>query len=381
MVNYKFIQSKNSHTLSERFEWLDGLRGCVILFVVLFHSSQVFPKDALLRSFFSFVQYGVQLFFVVSALTCILTLKNNQIADWYIRRFVRIALIYYVGILLYYPIFYLEAMMGVKSYEFSEPYNIIANILFIHGWIPSANNNVVPGGWSIAVEMNFYLIAPLIIFLAFKIKKWIAWLNFFIVIFFLSLNQIYNSPVVNNSYEYFWPINQLPVFFAVMGIYYFYNYYSTFRFWKNYDPNYIKIIIGLLFIFIAIYLGAYSNINHVITPTLIGCGFFIFIAGLGCYRKILELNILIYLGRISFSLYIVHFAFEHGIRFLLHIFERSYEVNFIGYLFSIFLILILSIISAHIIHIKIEGKYSVLSRKLINFKNNLLHSKLESKSE
>lgn len=373
--------SKTSYAHSKRYEWLDGLRGCAILFVVLFHSTQVLPKDTLLRSFFSFGQYGVQLFFVVSTLTCILTLKNTPIVDWYIRRFVRISLIYYFGMLLYYPIFYLEAMMGVKSDEFSKLYNIISNILFIHGWVPTANNNVVPGGWSIAVEMNFYLIAPFFIFLTFKIKKWIVWLNFFIVIFLLSLNQIYNSPVSNNSYEYFWPVNQLPVFFAVMGIYYFYNYYSSFRFFENHNPHYIKIMIGLLFIFIAIYLGVYGNINHVIAPTLIGCGFFIFIAGLGCFRKTLELNVLIYLGRISFSLYIVHFAFEHGIRFLLHSFEKSYDINLIGYLLSIFLILILSIISAHIIHVKIEGKYLVLSKKIINFKDNLFYSKVGNKSE
>ncbi|WP_151764720.1 acyltransferase family protein, partial [Acinetobacter soli] len=210
--------SKSYTKINKRFDWLDGVRGCAILFVVIFHSVEVLPKDSLLRYFFSFGQYGVQLFFVVSALTCVLTLKKNKIIDWYIRRFIRIALIYYIGIIIYYPIFKLEAIIGVKSDEFSNLKNIVANIFFIHGWVPSANNNVVPGGWSIAVEMNFYLIAPFIVLLGSKTKYGVIILNIFLILSLLLFNYIYNFPVVNNSFEYFWPINQLPVFFIVIAL-------------------------------------------------------------------------------------------------------------------------------------------------------------------
>ena len=32
----------------------------------------------------------------------------------------------------------------------------LANVLFIHSWVPSAQNTVVPGGWSIGVEAASY---------------------------------------------------------------------------------------------------------------------------------------------------------------------------------------------------------------------------------
>lgn len=32
--------------------------------------------------------------------------------------------------------------------------------LFVHGFHPQSINSVVPGGWSIAVEMTFYAVFP-----------------------------------------------------------------------------------------------------------------------------------------------------------------------------------------------------------------------------
>jgi peptidoglycan/LPS O-acetylase OafA/YrhL len=37
---------------------------------------------------------------------------------------------------------------------------VLSTVFFIHGWSPTTINSVVPGGWSIAVEMNFYLLVP-----------------------------------------------------------------------------------------------------------------------------------------------------------------------------------------------------------------------------
>ena len=39
---------------------------------------------------------------------------------------------------------------------------MLLNLSFLHGWFPTAINSVVPGGWSVGVEMMFYLLVPLI---------------------------------------------------------------------------------------------------------------------------------------------------------------------------------------------------------------------------
>ena len=41
-------------------------------------------------------------------------------------------------------------------------WHVLLTALFLHGWHPETINTVVPGGWSIAVEMSFYLFVPLL---------------------------------------------------------------------------------------------------------------------------------------------------------------------------------------------------------------------------
>jgi peptidoglycan/LPS O-acetylase OafA/YrhL len=71
---------------------------------------------------------------------------------------------YYVGILLYnFHNGYLGRTLAVWTGQHSVKLtSISANILLIHGLIPSACNNVVPGGWSIGTEVIFYCLFPMI---------------------------------------------------------------------------------------------------------------------------------------------------------------------------------------------------------------------------
>jgi peptidoglycan/LPS O-acetylase OafA/YrhL len=38
----------------------------------------------------------------------------------------------------------------------------VATALFVHGFHPQSINSVAPGGWSIAIEMTFYAVFPLL---------------------------------------------------------------------------------------------------------------------------------------------------------------------------------------------------------------------------
>src|SRR5262249_28116001 len=107
---------------------------------------------------------GVQLFFVVSALSLTLSWQARQpsnigdVRDYLLRRFFRVAPMFYFGICLYLALFgwrpreFVPEVIGVPD--------VALTAVFLHGWWPTALNSVVPGGWSVACEAMFYLMLP-----------------------------------------------------------------------------------------------------------------------------------------------------------------------------------------------------------------------------
>src|SRR5947209_6454020 len=85
--------------------YIDILRGIAIFGVIAVHSHQYITGLSWVISWvFNYGQLGVQLFFVASAVTLCLSMngrKENSSHNFYIRRFFRIAPLYYFGIPLY----------------------------------------------------------------------------------------------------------------------------------------------------------------------------------------------------------------------------------------------------------------------------------------
>jgi peptidoglycan/LPS O-acetylase OafA/YrhL len=154
----------------KKFRYIDSLRGFAILGVLFIHAG--FSSAAYPKSWYNLInsgQYGVQLFFVTSAFTLFLSLHQREkdylsSREFFIRRFFRIAPMYYVGI-LYYTferfIGFSYLLTGTPRYPIPVD-ALISNIFFVHGVHPLWLNGYVPGGWSITVEMTFYLFVPLL---------------------------------------------------------------------------------------------------------------------------------------------------------------------------------------------------------------------------
>jgi peptidoglycan/LPS O-acetylase OafA/YrhL len=149
------------------FAFVDALRGYAILAVVMIHSAAaVLTMDGMLRNVTSAGIYGVQLFFVVSAFTLFWSLQTRikvdrkPIAAFFVRRFFRIAPLFWTGLLFYlwhpgkWRAYFAPAGIGWP--------HIATTFLFVHGWYPSTISSIVPGGWSIGAEAMFYLCIPLL---------------------------------------------------------------------------------------------------------------------------------------------------------------------------------------------------------------------------
>ena len=150
-----------------KYKFIDSIRGIAFLGVFACHAASHLThmgcSQGVIRLFYQ-GGVGVQLFFIASALTLMLSLDARSsggvhvLRNFFIRRYFRIAPLFYVG-----AIFYAAVFGGNADGRVPKPLTIgsfLSTMTFTHGWNPRWINQVLPGGWSIAVEMTFYLMVP-----------------------------------------------------------------------------------------------------------------------------------------------------------------------------------------------------------------------------
>jgi peptidoglycan/LPS O-acetylase OafA/YrhL len=310
---------------AQRLDYMNVARGCAILMIIFVHTAQAVSG---LSSFASMLaqygQFGVQLFFMVSAYTlCLSTESRAQeskpVFFFYIRRFFRIAPLYYFAILVYFLFFafkkfYLEG--NVYSFDPYSIGNVLANVFFIHGFVPSANNNIVPGGWSIGTEIAFYLIFPFLF--AFlkrgnmpRVKKVIIAIIVafvFNLLFQLLANKYSSIGLDSSDFLYFNIINQISVFLFGILIHFLSNDAKK---WEARIPVSYLVVLASGFSLLVLYiLNSSMPLARAMTSTIFGLSCFFFMLHL---KKINAGNIFFSrIGICSFSMYIFHFIFAWG---------------------------------------------------------------------
>ena len=190
-------------TSEPRGREIDGLRGVAILSVVGFHLL-AFPLSSLLSKIgmwgiASLLPYGVDLFFVISGYligTILLRIDGRSgISAFYIRRILRIWPLYYLLLFLVYSILPDKSMFSsVPRWTF---FFFIPNLWEWHGvW---AHQALAPL-WSIAIEEQFYLFAP-ILFSILNKKQITILLVFYVVLSpILRWILLYNTEIDIRSF-------------------------------------------------------------------------------------------------------------------------------------------------------------------------------------
>ncbi len=321
----------------------------------------------LFNSFIHLGPRGVQLFYIASAFTLFYSFdfrKENEKRpnrNFFIRRFFRIAPLFYLSIFYYLfqngfgPRYWLGDANEVTGA------NIISNLFFINGFNPYWINSIVPGGWSIAVEMSFYACIP---FLFSKIKHLNHAFLFFVFTLILSSfsNWYLESHVLISDkrlwidYLYFYFPSQLPVF--ALGIMLYFLIIKKEQLWQ--------INIWYVLLFAATIAVHYFNVEITIMPShiLYSIGFMFIALLMGKYHiKILVNRLTVFIGSISFGLYLVHFA-------ALNLLEKFNLLNLLGtgtsnYLFRYLSVLAISIAMASFLYKYIEQPMQKFGKKWI----------------
>ncbi|NDW08104.1 acyltransferase [Dysgonomonas sp. 520] len=292
----------------KKYEYIDSLRGIAILMVLLIHNggygSSLHDISPLLDKIRLAGRYGVQLFFLVSAYTLMLShqsryVENKSTRNFFIRRLFRIVPIYYIALVIYAFDSFLIASnydVVVNFKEISLP-DIIRNLFFLNNFYINMPF-YVPGGWSIVAEITFYLLLPVI-------YKYITNLNKALLLFIVSvaISLVFSVLVINiypntNTLFISFP-TQFPVF--ILGIVLFFIVSQ-----KNISVNKWLIVALVIGTPIYIYFIPTENVSDCLRASLILFLFF-YIVHKKQYRVVVN-PFLSFVGKISFSMYLIHFG-------------------------------------------------------------------------
>lgn len=290
-----------------RLEFLDALRGLAAVWVVLFHVNVTLKVLMKLTGatpdwgwFTKFGLIGVMLFFVVSAFSLTYTMQlhsDRSAAAFYIRRLFRIA-----------PLFFALVIFHLwRDPSQLQLLVLLANASFVFNLFPAYHESVVWGGWTIGVEMIFYLMFPLIYrFVDDTWKAVVVVVACFVIAWIGTILLDHFSPA-NYSYKIFAIF--LPVFTAGM---------LAFQVSASLKHHEHRTTLGVALIALAlISLTAFLNywdtvFDHVLffdrwalaEQALI---FSTFLIGLMLAPVAVFVNrVTIFLGKISYSLYLIH---------------------------------------------------------------------------
>ena len=274
--------------MKRRYSELDAIRGVAVIMVLLYHYTirygDIYEHSIEPLFHFEFGHYGVQLFFMVSGFVIFLTLnKTNYAIDFIISRFSRLYPAYWFAVLL---TFLAVTLFSLKGRENSLGEAII-NLTMLQKWLGVSDVDGVY--WTLIVELTFYLIM-LLLFINKQLKniEYIAiiWLTIIII---APITEFMFSITIHWTIKLLFLLKYGNLFIA--GI----MFYKIMHQAKN--IHYIILAIALVSEF------------HLYGTTLglfVSAYFLMFLLFVKGYLALLAQRPLIFLGTISYSLYLIH---------------------------------------------------------------------------
>ncbi len=287
---------------TKRLDGIEILRGFAASAVVFFHvwalagfqNSSKFIDEVV-----SYFGMAVPLFYALSAFSLLYGYEKKIfdefiIKKFYIRRFFRLAPLFYCMLIIY--LIFLYTTYGVK-YDLS---NILANLTFTFSFVPAQQESIVWAGWSVGIEWIFYFIFPLFVIVTRSV--W-ALVITFVIFSIISINY----PNLTNSLTAISPsINYINILKHIM---FFLSGAIAFRliFLAEYIKLNFRWIKKIEIVCICIAVSLFPVFEKFVPYELLQSIFFIillFWAIIG-YSKLFNNRLTRFLGRISYSLYLL----------------------------------------------------------------------------
>ena len=302
---------------AERLEGLDSLRAYAASSIIVFH--MVWLAHVELPRGLTFARYylafGVPLFFVVSAFSLAFGYMQklrslSDIAVFYIRRFARIAPLFYCMLIF-------QLLLAFFTYHMTKNASeVFASLTFTFNFVPRYVDGIVPASWSIGVEMVFYFLFPVILVFARNIIGSIFVLVLSLFVAGQSYMDFTAAKELNPSFIYHGFLSAIPFFaFGIL----FYHLFAFLRRTTQTGAQHARLIwawaltatgaglLVLIMFYSPFYLYFWKFGLRVIWDSTWSIPFGLICVGLALHPiGLLSNRVTSYLGKISFSLYLTH---------------------------------------------------------------------------
>jgi peptidoglycan/LPS O-acetylase OafA/YrhL len=289
-----------------RLEELDSLRGLAAISVLIFHYFYLFNN--LYKHPFNIPDWieaghmGVPLFFMISGFVIFMSVSNQASPLGFIwSRWSRLFPVYWAAVLLTSSI---VSIFGLENKELLL-HEVLLNLTMVQSLlgVPNADDSY----WTLLLELFFYFWI-LMLLICKQLKNIEKWLLFWIS---MAGGVTFAAEILGLSIS--WKLERLflteYIYFFASGIC-FYLIYTN----KNTNLSYVILVLSVVFIFVI----SAHNQKHFLSIFICYGTFTLFILNKLSFLKIKPL---VFLGSISYSLYLVH----QNIGYV--IINKSYEYN------------------------------------------------------
>lgn len=283
---------------------LDALRGFAAIAIAVYHSNALLSLQKW-PAYTGYLSMAVQLFFALSAFSLCVGYQNiladkRKVSEYALRRYLRIA-----------PLFYLMMIWALSriiynGWNIPDLKLIIINLTFLFPFFPGAHESLVSAGWSLGIEMLFYVLFPFIIAIVTDVRRAILCFVGGIFVQCICGYWLYKLGLTSNFHWMAFPVQ---LGFFLVGILVYQGYRNVPGAWDR-----SKLAWGILIAVVALlYIGIASGIFELrfdgwpgMRPA-IGYLLATLIFAFAIHPFPIFVNrVTVYLGEISYGVYLIH---------------------------------------------------------------------------
>ncbi len=292
--------------------------------------------------------FGVSIFFIISGFILSLPFakahfnntsdkKNISLKRYYLRRLIRLEPPYIIALI----IFFIGNVWVLHKYSFEELLpHFFASAFYLHNTIYGSFSYVLPIAWSLEVEVQFYLLAPLLCCIYLIRSKYLRWAIFIALI------------IASGIYNYQFIMGTVVKFFCCFGIGMLVTdlYCQKEKFIVSSD---FCFVIGIISLLVIVFIPTLTSYPGYWIKFLFSAIFFYVVLTNKRWKEIFSNKYLTVIGGMCYSIYLLHFA-------ILSVMGRMLQrtnlilsnINYLPLYFILFAICILIISSVYFLLIE-----------------------------